>query len=222
MLYAALPGSIWSRNHSRCCANDSGNSSGRGARRAAGAVARWWPPSRPPRASSATVGASNSTRAEARPRTSTRMRDITCVAKSEWPPSSKKWSWRPTRSTRARSLQMLASTSSAPVRGATYAGASRGVRTPAARGGPPCRWASAATRRAPRTPTAPCTRASVALSRSRSCRRVERRPLGHHVGHQPLIARRRPAAPPPRSPPPRAARQRLPRSRRARCGSRAA
>ncbi|KGW74070.1 hypothetical protein Y599_5869 [Burkholderia pseudomallei MSHR3458] len=51
---------------------------------------------------------------------SRRMRSITPIASSEWPPSSKKLSWRLTRSTCSSSRQIAASASSFAPRGASY------------------------------------------------------------------------------------------------------
>ena len=87
------PGSSWSRNHSRCCAKESGSlGAGRGPR---GIERR--APGRPrgrldaPRASSASVGRLEESRAAAAPRREpARTRETTRVASSEWPPSSKK------------------------------------------------------------------------------------------------------------------------------------
>ena len=56
------------------------------------------------------------------------MRETTRVARSEWPPRSKKLSSTPTRSRRSTSAQIPASTSSTCVRGATYV-ASAGARS---------------------------------------------------------------------------------------------
>ena len=118
-----------------------------------------------------------------------RTRDMTRAASSEWPPSSKKSSRRPTRSTPSTSAQMPASASLRLARAAPRSRASRRHRPPAraAPCGPPCRWASAAARRAARTPPAPCTpaaplRAGAPAAASASA-------VAHDVGHQPLVAR---------------------------------
>ena len=93
----AVPGP-WncSRNHSRCCANDSGTRSGRGTRtsggRAAPAPSSTW--ARP-----AGVGFSNTARTASSTPSTTRTRDTSRVASSECPPRSKKLSSTPTRST---------------------------------------------------------------------------------------------------------------------------
>src|ERR1044072_7197862 len=72
-------------------------------------------------ASACTVGCSNRIRTGASTPNASRTRDITCVASSECPPSAKKLSYTPTCSTRSTTAQIPASTSSAGVRGATYA-----------------------------------------------------------------------------------------------------
>ena len=61
-----------------------------------------------------------------------RTREITCTARSEWPPSSKKSSPRPTRSTPSSSAQISASACSISPTGASYAARRVGV---ALRGG---------------------------------------------------------------------------------------
>jgi hypothetical protein len=64
------------------------------------------------------VGVLNKARTSAG-RPAWRMRSITVTASSEWPPSSKKWSWRPTRSSLSTSAQIRARVSStAPTGGA--------------------------------------------------------------------------------------------------------
>ena len=84
-----------SRNHSRCCANDSGSRSGRGIRtsggRAAAAPSSTW--ARP-----AGVGCSNTARTASSAPSTARTRDTSRVASSECPPRSKKLSSTPTRS----------------------------------------------------------------------------------------------------------------------------
>ena len=113
--------SICARNHSRCCANDSG--SGRRVRRFD--------------RRQATPGAlfgdggklgqnrawrTNRRAALQRPRPAAAAK-APCTAKSECPPSSKKLSWRPTRSTRSSSPQIRASVSSiSPLRRLVAAG----------------------------------------------------------------------------------------------------
>ena len=93
-----------------------------------------------------------------------RSREATWVASSEWPPSSKKSSCAPTRS--QRRAPRPRSPPPPPRSGraaATKSAPRRAAGRPRARAGPcgrPCRWASAAARRARRTPTAPCTRAA--------------------------------------------------------------
>ena len=100
-------------------------------------------------ASSATVGASNSARSGSSTPNGARTRDTTCVASSEWPPSSKKLVLAPRPApTPSTSAQIPASSSSVGVRGATYAPRlrQRAAPAPAAPCGPPCRWRSAAAR----------------------------------------------------------------------------
>ena len=109
----------------------------------------------------------------------------------ESPPSSKKLSWTPTRSTPSTSAQIPARARSASVRGAHV------VRRPspsstsgrAAPAGRACRWRSAAGRPASRTRRAPCSRAGRRPAWSRAARpaaRRSRRRGGDHVGDQAL------------------------------------
>ena len=108
-------------NQSRSCANDSGSAPVRSTGTTAGSIgssARRISSTRP--ASSATVGPSNSARSGSSTPNTARMRETTRVASSECPPSSKKLSSTPTRSSRSTSAQIPASTSSTGVRGATY------------------------------------------------------------------------------------------------------
>ena len=144
-------------------------------------------------------------------------------ASSEWPPSSKKSSCTPTRSTPSTSAQIPASQLLHRRRAAPRTPSLRARRAPApaAPAGPPCRWASAAA--ASSTTKADGTMYSGSapphvLPQLRVRRRRSRR--RDHVGHQPPVARRRPPAPPPppRAPPGAAAAP--PRSPPARCGSR--
>ena len=101
----------------------------------------------PARASPATVGPSNSARSGSSTPNTSRMRETTRVASSECPPSSKKLSSTPTRS----SAQHLRPD---PRQHLLRRGARRHVRVrpptrapaPAAPCGPACRWASAAAR----------------------------------------------------------------------------
>ena len=74
-------------------------------------------------ASPAIVGAAKSSRiGSATPNTS-RIREINCIARREWPPRSKKSSSIPTRSTRMTSDQMPARSRSSGVRGSTWSSA---------------------------------------------------------------------------------------------------
>ena len=70
-------------------------------------------------ARAATVGASKSARRGSSTWRAERMRETTCVASREWPPSSKKLSWMPTRSTWSTWAQMPARRCSSSLRGAT-------------------------------------------------------------------------------------------------------
>ncbi|GAA2158907.1 hypothetical protein GCM10009727_70170 [Actinomadura napierensis] len=97
-LYSAEPGSSRSRNHNRCCANDNGN---RRSCRSTGTIGGADPPGDAPAttaASPATVGWSNNSDNGTSTPSTPRIREITCVASSECPPSSKKLSSTPTRS----------------------------------------------------------------------------------------------------------------------------
>ena len=116
-----------------------------------------------------------------------------------WPaasarPASKKSSCTPTRSTPSTSAQMPASSSSAGVRGATYAVRVRRRTRPArgAPGGPPCRWASAAARPAPRTRDGTMYSGSRSSSARAQLRRAAARPAlrRDQVRHQAPVARR--------------------------------
>ncbi len=70
-------------------------------------------------ASRATVGASKSARTGRCVPNASATRAATRVARSEWPPSAKKSSSTPTRSTPSTSAQIPASVASAALRGAT-------------------------------------------------------------------------------------------------------
>src|SRR6185437_187613 len=107
MLYAPLPGSICSINHNRCCAYDGTTSRSPPASspstllRFSSKPATAFPHlalSRTRSANSATVGDSNNTCTPSSTPNTFRTRDITCVANSECPPSSKKLSSSPTPS----------------------------------------------------------------------------------------------------------------------------
>ncbi len=69
------------------------------------------------------MGASKSARSGISTPKLSRTRETMRVARSEWPPSSKKSAWTPTRSAPSTSAQIPASTSSVGVEGATYASA---------------------------------------------------------------------------------------------------
>ena len=174
----------------------------------------------PARSPPARGGSNSSPSATSTPSTC-RTREITRTASSEWPPSSKKWSRRPTRSTPSTSAQISASACLRLAHRRLVA--ARRVRVALRRG------------------ERPAVQLAVRRERQRLQPHVRRR---HHVLRQPL-APGAPAAPPPRPPrrprstPPaagrparprapgprprarRRARAAAPRSRPARCGSRA-
>src|SRR5262252_1874705 len=95
-------------NHSRCCANDNGASTSR----LAGLIGRDSLPTPPPlslsmtAANSLTVGLSNNSRSGVSTSNASLTRDITCVASSECPPSSKKFASSPIRSSPRTSPQI--------------------------------------------------------------------------------------------------------------------
>ena len=134
---------------------------------------------------------------------------ITCVASSEWPPSSKKSSCDADPLDEPEHLGARSPASSLLDRRARRHDAAllarAALRAPAAPGGRPCRSASAAARRARRTPPgtmysgsrSPQERAQLAAGGAASPR------AGTHVGDQARVARRRPRGrpPPPRAPP---------------------
>jgi len=120
-------------NHRRCWENDRGSGPSRGTGMIGAVGARSGAGETAPALSvlcaasiraarSDSTGASNRSRSGISMPKAPRRRDITRVASSEWPPSSKKWSAAPTRSPGERpssSVQMPARTSSTGVRGAT-------------------------------------------------------------------------------------------------------
>ena len=111
-----------------------------------------------------------------RRRTRSRMRPRSWMARSEWPPSSKKLSWTPIRVDAEhlgpdRGQGLLDRPAGRDEVGALgEPGAGRGRAGPCGR---PCRWASAAARRGPRTPRAPCTRAAGPGASAAARRRSE-------------------------------------------------
>src|SRR5262249_22771217 len=113
IVYRPPPPSTRSKNHSRRCPNDNGTSDGRATARNAGRAAAA-SPSRS--TSAATVGASNRLRIDSSTSRLERMRLITRVASSEWPPSAKKSSSIPTRSSPNTSANSAHSTSSRGLR----------------------------------------------------------------------------------------------------------
>ena len=99
MWYVSLTPSICAKNHSRCCANDIGMCSPRSAGDDAAAAPR--APRLPAdRARSLSTGRANRSRTATLHAGTPRACAVTArTASSECPPSWKKWSWRPTRST---------------------------------------------------------------------------------------------------------------------------
>ncbi|KGU68139.1 hypothetical protein Y037_6193 [Burkholderia pseudomallei MSHR983] len=118
MWYASLTPSSCVRNHSRCCASDSAILPSRGASGIGGRTAAVLSSNRDAKADS--TGASNTVPSATSTDSACRRRDTSCTASSEWPPSSKKLSWRLTRSTCSSSRQIAASASSFAPRGASY------------------------------------------------------------------------------------------------------
>ena len=117
-MWYALPRSpSCSRNHSRCWANESGIGAVRSTGVIAGASARAAVST--PREKSASTGRSNRSPISTSTPSACRTREITCTASSECPPSAKKWSRRPTRSTPSSSDQIPASASSISPTGAS-------------------------------------------------------------------------------------------------------
>ena len=126
-----------------------------------------------------------------------RTRETTCVARSEWPPSSKKLSRRPTRSTRSTSAQISASACSVSSAGASYSRAARASPSGAGsalRSSLPLGVSGSALQRHERAP-APCTPAGSAAGG-----RAARPPPLHPPRTPPAACRpARPRAPRPRS-----------------------
>ncbi|KGC40018.1 putative non ribosomal peptide synthetase domain protein [Burkholderia pseudomallei] len=118
MWYASLTPSSCVRNHSRCCASDSAILPSRGASGIGGKTSVFSASSRS--ASADSTGASNTVLSATSTDSACRRRDTSCTASSEWPPSSKKLSWRLTRSTCSSSRQIAASASSFAPCGASY------------------------------------------------------------------------------------------------------
>ena len=190
---AALPGSSRSRNQRRSWAKESGRSPSRGIRRRAAA-----PGELLPRASAASIARRERGDRRRLEERAQRQLDAEGLAHPRDRPAWRAASGRRARRScrgrrparrRAASAQISASTSSTGRRGAAYALrlAPRGARAPAARGGRPCRWASAAARRAPRTPPAPCSSGSAPGERRRAGSAAPAEP-------SPAAGRRRPPA----------------------------
>ena len=101
---AALPGWSWSRNQSRSWAKESGSLGSPGTRSGTRPAGRPGPPARPPRPGPPAWGSRTGRRTGSSTPSSSRRRETTRVASSEWPPSAKKSSSRPIRGRpRARS-----------------------------------------------------------------------------------------------------------------------
>ncbi|GMU11140.1 hypothetical protein ASNO1_73940 [Corallococcus caeni] len=101
MLYAAEPGSNCSSTQSRCCAKDAGSLLVRDTGTTGGGPAKRgsFVEAAMRAARSATVGDSNNACRGRSTWYAVRNRDVSRVASSEWPPSSKKLSVAPTRCT---------------------------------------------------------------------------------------------------------------------------
>ncbi|NKA16228.1 hypothetical protein GO281_04847 [Ralstonia solanacearum] len=113
MWYASLPPSICARNHNRCCANDSGSGSPRSATVIAGSAVPC--PRTIACATALRLGWANSSVSPSSAPSCVRTCATSRTACSEWPPSVKKSSWRPTRSTPNSVCQMPArATSTSP------------------------------------------------------------------------------------------------------------
>ena len=200
---SALPGSSWSRNHSRCCANDSGG--GGSARAATSATA--------PAAGSAAASASALRQRRHRGRLEERAQRQLDAEPRRAAGHHLGGQQRVAaqleevvvdadlRRNRSTSAQMPRASPPTGVRGG-YVGrcawSSRLPPAPAAPCGPPCRWASAAAR--PARTNAEGTMYSGRRCSQERAQRVRRRRvrLGHDVGDEPLVARRCPRAPRPR------------------------
>ena len=151
-------------------------------------------------ASSATVGASMSSRSASSTRKAERTRETGCVARSEWPPSSKNPSWMPTRSTPSTRLKNPHERlpSGCAVRRTVARWRPRPVR--AAPCGPPSRWGVAAATPGPRTTKAPWPAADAPSGRPGRRRGLHVRLTHPLAPRRPRAASRpkRPSAPPPR------------------------
>ncbi len=119
MWYASLPPSICARNHSRCCANDSGSASLRSAAVIAGSALPW--PRTMACATALKLGCANSSVSPSSAPSCVRTCATSRTACSECPPSAKKSSCRPTRSTPSSVCQIPASATSTSPCGASYA-----------------------------------------------------------------------------------------------------
>jgi len=120
LLYAVLAGSIWWRNQSLCCENDSGKGAVRGTRWIGGrrlsrpallARSIW-------AARAETEGASKTARAGSSTPKHSRTRETSWVASRECPPSTKKSSPAPTHSAWSSWAKIPTRSSSTGVRGA--------------------------------------------------------------------------------------------------------
>ena len=131
------------------------------------------------------------------------MREASCIARSEWPPSSKKFSSTPMSDRPRTSRHRPARRSSVGVLG-RHRTPTAPRRALAAFADPLCRSRSAASRRAARSPTAACSRAAFAGGCGRRAAMTPSSDPGlqDDVGDEPLVARaparrrRRSPAPP--------------------------
>ncbi len=131
-LYVAEGPSNWCRNHSRCCAGDSGTRRGR-SRATSGVRAAAAPSSTPE--SPAMVGVSKNCRTDSSTPSAVLIRLTSRLASSECPPRSKKPSSMPTRatpSTSAKSAQRISSRGPRgprPAGSPSYSGAGSALRS---------------------------------------------------------------------------------------------
>ena len=160
---AAAADGRWWRCQSCSCATDAGNGGRRGMAGMAVGAASGGAASMS-RAMSATVGVSKKRGSVTATCVAACMRERSCMARRECPPSSKKLSCTPTCSTPRDSAQMPARSASVALPGATNPSSSSGrSRSGAGRAADrPFRSGSAEGDRRPRTPRAPSRRAPAA------------------------------------------------------------
>ncbi len=132
MTYSALSGTSWSSSQSRSCAKEARSGPFRSTRRIGGmpstgsASGPWSPPALTISARPATVGAAKTLCTPRPSPNSWRSWETAWVARREWPPSSKKLSSAPTRSTPRTCSQTRAMDCCTGVAGATYSWPVRG------------------------------------------------------------------------------------------------